>query len=252
MQEQGYHILVFTAPQGIPDADDALDEILAYQVDGIILASVGMSHELATRCYDMRVPVLLFNRHQDDQRLSAVTSNNFAGGRKAAAHLVETGHRRISYIAGWDGASTQRDREAGFRAGLADHGLELFSRECGNFSYEKAAEATRRMFACADRPDAVFVANDHMAFAVLDTLRHELGVSVPEDVSVVGFDDVRPAAWPAYDLTTIRQPARRMAKEAVAVLLEQIGREDASPHRIAIEGPLIIRGTTRDRRKEEA
>jgi DNA-binding LacI/PurR family transcriptional regulator len=89
---------------------------------------------------------------------------------------------------------------------------------------DEAAEAARRMFAVApeDRPDAVFVANDHMAIPVMDTLRSEFGLRVPEDVSVVGYDDVPAAAWPAYDLTTVRQPAGRMVAETVDLLLRMV------------------------------
>jgi DNA-binding LacI/PurR family transcriptional regulator len=109
---------------------------------------------------------------------------------------------------------------------------------------EKAAEATREMFA-HDPPEAVFVANDHMALAVLDTLRFELGLRVPEDVSVVGYDDVPAASWPAYNLTTVRQPANRMVTNTVKILLDQIENNAEEPRRIAIDGPLIVRGTAK-------
>ena len=103
------------------------------------------------------------------------------------------------------------------------------------------------MFGGLDRPDAVFAANDHMAFAVLDVLRCELGLSVPEDVSVVGYDDVALAAWPCFNLTTVRQPANRMVAETVRILLENIENADTTPTRISIDGPLISRGTVVDR-----
>lgn len=102
----------------------------------------------------------------------------------------------MAYVAGFAGASTQIDREAGFRAGLAEAGQQLFARAEGNFDYKTAQAAARELFATSKRPDAVFVSNDHMAFAVMDVLRFELGLKVPDDISVVGFDDVPPAAWP--------------------------------------------------------
>ena len=114
--------------------------------------------------------------------------------------LLSNGHEKIGYIAGWEGASTQRDREAGFVAALEQAGKSLHAREVGNFRFDEAQEATKRMFTVGDRPDAVFVANDHMAFAVIESLRFDLGLRVPEDVSVVGYDDVPLAAWRSYDL----------------------------------------------------
>ena len=245
LQAKGYHVLIFMAEQTAGNIDVVLDEILDYQVDGIVMASVAISSELAARCQAAGVPVVLFNRNQDDERLSAVTSDNVAGGRKIAEFLIRGGHQRIAYIAGWEGASTQRDREAGFRSGLAEHGVELFACEAGEFRYEQAQQAARRLFDRPDRPDAVFVANDHMAFAVMDVLRAELGLALPADVSVVGFDDVPPASWPAYDLTTVRQRANAMVKETVETLLASIERRESHPRRIAIDGPLIARGSAR-------
>ncbi|GGE44279.1 LacI family DNA-binding transcriptional regulator [Actibacterium pelagium] len=244
LQERGYHVLVFLAPNTAADIDNVVEEILDYQVDGIIAASVGMSTELSARCQAAGVPMVLFNRSQDGPEMSAVTSDNFAGGRKVAEFLLASGHRKIGYIAGWEGASTQRDREAGFVHKLAEEGVDLHARGVGNFKMEQAAEATRTMFA-QDPPEAVFVANDHMAFAVMDVLRSELGLKVPEDVSVVSYDDVPTAAWPAYNLTTVRQPANRMVSETVDILLDEIEGEAHGPRRVEIDGPLIIRGSAR-------
>lgn len=244
LQDRGYHVLVFLAPDRSSHIDNVIEEILDYQVDGIIAASVSMSSELSRRCHVAGVPMVLFNRSQDGPEMSWVTSDNTAGGRKVAEFLLAGGHRKIGYIAGWSGASTQRDREAGFVARLDEDGVSLHARGIGNFKMEEAAEATRRMFA-ADPPDAVFVANDHMAFAVMDVLRHELGLSVPGDVSVVGYDDVPIAAWPAYDMTTVRQRTNRMVASTVEILLQEIEGEARGHRNVAIDGPLIIRGSAR-------
>lgn len=245
LQAEGYHILVFMAQQSVENVDRVLEEILDYQVDGVIMASASMSSALATHCRAAGIPVVLFNRDQDDERLSSVTSDNVKGGRKVAEFLAAADHRNIGYIAGWEAASTQRDREAGFRQGLAEAGLEIAVREVGNYDQETAREAARRMFARKTRPDAVFVANDHMAFAVMDVLRFELGLQVPEDVSVVGYDDVPLSVWPAYDLTTVRQRANAMVEETVRILLERIETPELAPCRMTIDGPLIVRGSAR-------
>ena len=244
LQKCGYHVLIFMAKQTAGHIDAVVEEILDYQVDGIIAASVAMSSDLSEKCRAAGVPMVLFNRSQDDPNMSAVTSDNFSGGRKVAQFLLAAGHKKIGHIAGWQGASTQRDREAGFISALAEAGIALKAQAKGEFEMEKAAEATREMFA-HDPPEAVFVANDHMALAVLDTLRFELGLRVPEDVSVVGYDDVHAASWPAYNLTTVRQPANRMVTNTVKILLDQIENNAEEPRRIAIDGPLIVRGTAK-------
>ena len=244
LKAEGYHLLIFMAPNQVDNIDAVVEEILGYQVDGLIAASVSMSSDLCAQCRAAGVPMVLLNRSQDDTGLPAVTSANVAGGRKVADLLLSLGHKKISYIAGWEGASTQRDREHGFVSGLAAAGQGLHSRGVGNFSMDGARAATRQMFA-QDPPGAVFVANDHMAMAVMDTLRFDMGLNVPGDVCVVGYDDVPAAAWPAYNLTTVRQPANRMVAETVNILLAQMGGAETGPKRVEIDGPLILRGSTR-------
>ena len=248
MQKRGYHLLMFMASQTTGSIDDVVEEILDYQIDGLIFASVALSSSIVRRCQAAGVPVVLFNRRQDMEGISSITSDNFAGGRKIGEYLIACGHKRIGYIAGWEGASTQRDREAGLMAALKTHSMDLFAREVGNFRKEGAIEAALSMFdkPSEQRPDAVFVANDHMAFHVLDVLRHRLHMRVPEDVAVVGYDDVPPAAWPAYDLTTVRQRANLMVEETVNTLIQHVENpKNFIPRQVAIDGPLIERGTSR-------
>ena len=245
LQKKGYHVLIFMSGNKEGDIAHAVDEILDYQVDGIIAASVSMSSDLANRCASAGVPVVLFNRTQDDERLSAVTSDNLLGGQKVASFLLAGGHERIGYIAGWEGASTQRDREKGFKDELKRSGHKLYARELGNFNLDEARQAARNMFSKKDFPDAVFIANDAMAIAVIDVIRFELGLKVPDQVSVVGYDDVPIASWPAYDLTTVRQPANPMVSETVSILMDSIDNKNTRARRIQIDGPLIVRGSAR-------
>ena len=245
LQGRGYHVLVFMAQQTQGNIDDVLEEILDYQVDGIVLASVAMSSDAGrTMCDAAGIPVVLFNRAQQEDLVSTVTSDNYAGGKALAEFLIAGGHRRIAYIAGWEGASTQRDREAGFCAGLPMPASSC-SRAGLVISAQRQGEAAHVPVLQTEIPDAVFVANDHMAFAVIDTLRHELGLRVPEDVSVIGYDDVLAASWPSYDLTTVRQPADQMVDQTVEILMQQINDGDMTPRRVQIDGPLVIRGSTR-------
>jgi LacI family transcriptional regulator len=101
------------------------------------------------------------------------------------------------------------------------------------------------MFSSDQVPDAVFVANDHMAFAVMDVLRGRLGLSVPRDVSVVGYDDVQLAAWPSFDLTTVSQPSDEMVSKTVSALMAQIEDGETVPRRVIIQGELVVRGSAR-------
>ena len=241
LQAKGYHVLIFMSSQTAADHDAVLEQILDYQVEGVVMASAALSSDLARRCDAAGIAVVLFNRVQDDPRVSAVASDNRAGGRRIARFLAARGHRRPGYIAGWEGSSTQRDREAGFRAGLAEAGLPLAARAVGDYDFARAQEAARAMASRPDRPDAIFVANDHMAIAAMDVIRFELGLRVPEDVALVGYDDAPQAAWAAYDLTTLRQPTEAMVAATVEALLARIEAGDPAPRRVALAGRLIPR-----------
>ena len=243
-QNQGYHLLIFMAEKTAGNIDHVVQEILSYQVDGIILASVALSSDLSRQCAAAGVPIVLFNRAQDDENITSVTSDNYAGGQKVAEYLLQLGHKNIAYIAGWEGASTQRDREAGFVDALTMAGHALYAREVGNYLTEDAQVATRALCTLDPLPDALFVANDQMACIALDVIRYEFGLSVPADIAVVGYDDVPHAAWPAYNLTTVRQPANQMIHHTVQVMLDKITGNDTKAKQIRIDGPLIIRGTS--------
>ena len=245
LQARGYHVMLVLAPQAEADLEGPLAEMLDHQVDGLVMASAALSSTLARHCASRGVPVVQFNRAQDDPSVSAVISDNAAGGRTLARFLAAGGHRRIGYIAGWAGASTQRDREAGFRQGLAEAGQDLFANGAGNYSFAGAQQAARRMFGRRQRPDAVFVANDHMAIAAMDVLRFELGLRVPQDVSLVSYDDAPQAAWPSYGLTVIRQPTDDMVTSVVDILMTQIDEGAAAPRRVVLPGRLVVRSSAR-------
>lgn len=254
LQDRGYHILVFMASGTGGQVDTVIGELLDYQVDGIITASVGMSDELATRCKSAGIPVVMFNRGQDDDRLSSVTSDNFNGASEIARFLAAAGHQRIAHITGWTGSSTGRDREAGFRAGLAQAGMAPHAVLDGHYRREEASAAVLSMFEDASPPDAIFVGNDHMAFAVMDTLRGALRHRIPEDVSIVGYDDVPLADWGAYRLTTWRQPSNQMVTATVDLLLGLIDDAGRPPEKLEIAGRLVVRDSARvpaDWRRDE-
>ena len=244
LQENGYQILMFIASSDTKNLDQVLNEILDYQVDGIVMASVELSSVISKKIDSAGIPVILLNRSLDNSRFSSVTSNNYLGGKLIADFLIKGGHKKISHIAGNERASTQRDREAGFIDGLKDAGYDIFSREVGNFMLDQASIAAKKMFSVKDLPDAVFVSNDHMAFAVMDVLKNDLGLKIPENVSVIGFDDVKICSWPSYNLTTVRQPINTMVEKTVSLLISQL-EENNSAKQVKLDVELIIRGSSK-------
>ncbi len=245
LQARGYHLLVFLAGNSDADVEQVIDDLMDYQVDGIITASINLSGELTARCAQEGIPVVLFNRGISGSGLSAITSENRVGGARVAEFLLAGGHTRIAHISGWQGSSTGVDRLKGFVERLEVAGVTPHGVEDGMYDRATASDVARAMMARSAPPDAIFVGNDHMALAVMDTLRFEMGLSVPGDVSIIGYDDVPMAAWPSYDLTTVRQPVNRMVGATIDTLLGEI-EEGQPPGQVTeIEGPLIVRGSAR-------
>lgn len=246
LQTEGYHVLVILAPNAEEAIEPLVQELLDYQVEGLITASVAMSNSLTAACEGNDIPVVMFNRGQDDPRLSQVTSDNFDGGYQAARALVAGGAERIAHISGWAGSSTGRDRAKGFQHGLAEAGRRSVAVLDGAYSREVTEDMTRKLFGGPERPDAVFVGSDHMAFGVMGVLRFEFGLRVPEDVQVIGFDDVPMSAWPEFNMTTVAQPLADMVAACVTTMITKIADGPAAVARkIKLPCRLILRGSTR-------
>lgn len=237
--EVGLRPLVFTAPSG-QEVDDILPAVLEYRVDALIITSATLSSARIDECARQGMPVLLFNRTLPGSAASAICCDNVEGGRLAANLLLDTGHRRPAYIAGSANSSTNRDRERGFVERLRERGIVQIAREQGTYTYEAGHAAARQLLARAAPPDALFCASDIIALGARDAAR-ELGVRVPDDLAIVGFDDIPMAGWRPYDLTTIRQPVDPM----IAATLALLAAPAAEPVTQLFPGALIERGSTR-------
>ncbi|MEL6102400.1 MAG: LacI family DNA-binding transcriptional regulator [Pseudomonadota bacterium] len=245
LNAQGYSVTVYFAGNSAEEVDDIVGDLLADQVDGIILASISLSNELVARVRKSGIPCVLFNRGQDDPKASMVTAANSDGGRQATEFLIQAGLRRIAHLAGWQKAMNGIQRKEGYLAAMNAAGLEPLACVDCHFRRNVAMEETRKLFARNEVPNALFVATDHMAFGVLEVLKEELGLRVPEDVSVIGYDDAPMASWKSFDLTTIRQPIGQMIDRTVSILLEEIRDRDRPPEQVEMPGQLIVRGTAR-------
>lgn len=246
LQARGYHVLLFSVT-GDDKVDAALAELLRYRVDGALLASAALSSDMAEACQALGVPVLLYNRYAHSASVSSVRIENHAGGRAVADHLLDAGHRNIAFIAGSAVDETSHDREMGFTGRLIERGGAPPPREAGDFSFESGHAAMLALWAAGARPDAVFATSDMMALGALDAARLTLGLKVPADLAIVGFDDLPMAAWPSYALTTVRQPVEAMADAAVDLLLGKIEAADgeAVPRTLLLPGTLVVRESSR-------
>ena len=240
----GYRLLLFTqGPRD--DTDPMLEEVLRYRVDAVLVASIRLTSRFADECARSNVPVVLINRRTDTEVASSITGDNLDGGRRVAAFLAAGGHKRFTFMAGLEDSSTSREREDGFRFGLKQCGCPSPSRVVGHYDADAARAAASTLFAARKPPDAIFCANDHMAFATIETARVEFGLEVGRDVSVVGFDDVPLAAWPSFQLTTYSQPIQPMVRRVVEITLGHLEPGGTEPVRETVPGELVIRRSAR-------
>lgn len=247
LQATDHQVLLFTAAEN-QAVDELLPLVLQHRVDALVITSALLSSSMADECARAGTPVLLFNRYVPGANVSAVCADNIAGGRMAADVLLDSGHERLAYVAGTQDTSTNIDRERGFRERLQERAVTTWRRAQGAYTYETGVAAAQELLR-EEPPDAIFCANDIMALGVLDALR-AAGLRVPQDVSVIGFDDIPMAAWQSYQLTTISQEVEAMIARSIEILLERIVNPEQPPTQEFIAGELRIRSTVRNLKSE--
>ena len=220
LQQRGRRPLLANLSGGMESAT-ALEMLLQYNVDGVIVASSMLPPQFAEACAEARLPVVqAFGRPGAAPDVHVVGADNIQGGRLAGQILSERGYRRIAFLGGPATATSTEDRLRGFRQSLKRAGLEPVAVVYGaSYAHEAGSEQMRQLL--DQEIDAVFCGDDILAMGAIDACR-EARVRVPEDVGVIGFNDLAMAGWPAYRLTTIRQPIRDIIVTAVDLILDII------------------------------
>ena len=217
----------------------SLSRLSGTLIDGAILVTPSVLTMSTT------VPVVAVDPHRGRADLPSVEADSRGGAIQAVEHLVRLGHRRIGFLAGRGDLRSASLREAGYVQALAAAGIARdpgLTRD-GEFELGAGRTAARELLTLPDRPSAVFAANDLMAVSVLRTA-HELGLRVPDDLSVVGFDDIPEAAREQPALTTVRQPMHRLGTVATTMLFSLLGGVDPAEAEVVLPTKLVVRGTT--------
>ncbi|GAB3039004.1 LacI family DNA-binding transcriptional regulator [Parafrigoribacterium mesophilum] len=190
------------------------------------------------------IPVVAIDPHTGPGGPSTIDSDNVGGARTAMRHLIGLGHRRIAHIRGRSDLASAELREAGYRESLAEAGIAFDPTLVRDGGYQAAltAGAARELLTRLDRPTAVFAANDMSALGVL-TVAGELGLSVPHDLSVIGFDDIPEAASSTPPLTTMAQPLHDLGAQALEMLVELLDGHEVPGH-VQLPAKLVVRAST--------
>ncbi len=244
ISDTGYELLAYSAgrPAGTRPGWErrSLSRLAGTLIDGAILVTPTVVDSGSA------VPVVAIDPHTGPAGMPTIDSDNLAGARAATEHLLGLGHRRIGFLGGRPDLESARLREEGFRQAMAAAGIAVDDElvRVGGYRRQTALEPARELLTLRERPTAVFAANDLSAIATLDAAA-ALGLSVPEDLSLVGFDNVPESALTEPPLTTVSQPMQQMGQEAVTLLVHLIdGTGDRSTH-VQLPTQLVSRGTCR-------
>jgi len=223
-----------------------LDLLVQSRVQGIIIAPVDENSSRLEMLKDRGVPMVFVDRVGDDRDCWSVVVDDFRGGQLGARHLIGTGHRRIAFLGHPETSPKVRTRLAGARSVVAEHpGVVLELIEADSWSIEAGRSAGTRLADRAPdrRPTAVFCANDMLALGLAQQLLRD-GIRIPDEVAIVGYDDLEWASVSSVPLTTVRQPRQGLGRTAVDMILELLGRPSARIPRsnhVVLQPELVVR-----------
>lgn len=247
LQRNGYRTVLFQeGADHMETGEEILPLLFGNALDGAIFTTGKLTSDTPRHLAEKGLPVVLLNRTIEDIAADCVTADNFGGGKLAARLLAKLGHRRIGTILGPENTSTSRDRERGFRAGLEAFGIEIPDelRRVGLYSIDSGNRLCLQLLEERQPPTAILCGNDVIALGALNAAA-AAKVRVPEDLSVLGFDDLRSSAWETIGLSTVHQPIAQMAEAAARMLVERIERTHEGPPRDEVFSvSLVERNTT--------
>ena len=240
--EQGYSVIICNSDGDLKKELLHANVLVEKQMDGIILFATGKSINQVQMLQGRNIPIVTVDREVPDAVVDVVLTDNMQGGELATRHLLDLGHRRVACITGSLDLPLSVERVTGYRKALLEHGIavdEALIME-GDFHYESGYRATLQFLALDPPPSAIFACNDPMAIGAISAIA-ESGKRVPDDISIVGFDDVSLASFANPPLTTIVQSKYEMGVIATKMLLERVRDRDMPARRKLLGASLLKR-----------
>jgi len=239
----GYQLIFIYSDNEVIEEQE-IAKLLEYNVEGIIVTDALLSRAAAIKLKRYRIVPILFNRYTDNLESSAVYCDNYWAAKQIATYLVELGHKSYAFISGPSYTSTTIDRLKGFKEVLDERNITDLTIESGSYTYESGFRLAQELVTRKRNVDCIFCGSDIIALGVMDAVRL-IGFKIPDDISVVGFDNIRMLGWTPYPLTTWEQPLEDMVTNTVDLLLKEITDKNQTPQVIAMKGHLIIRNSVK-------
>ncbi|GAP14954.1 transcriptional regulator, LacI family [Longilinea arvoryzae] len=244
--QQGYSVILCNSDNNPGKQSRYINTLLAKQVDGVIFISSGSEPDDLMRLVENNIPVVVADRDVPLELADVVLLDNEQAGYDATKHLINLGHRFIACITGPNHLAPSMQRFEGYKRCLKENGIDFDPKliEMGDFRFPSGEEAMQRLLSSSSRATAVFVLNDMMAIGAMSAA-HKAGLSIPKDISIIGFDDIEIDAAITPALTTMAQPIEEMAQYAMNLLIEHlVGKKHELNQRIILTSRLIKRDST--------
>jgi LacI family transcriptional regulator len=243
LSEVGLHMILWNIEH---DTEETVNGVIQQRlVDGFILTSATYDSKLHHIAASSGTPTVLLHRGIDGLDCDQVVGDNWQGAYDAGRYVVEAGHREIGLVTLNHSGNTSRDRDLGFRAALAEAGVEIRPENVvvTGVPHSDGHAAAQKLLSSPKPPTVIYTVTDLLAFGLLDGAR-SLGRKVPDDVWVIGFDNTELASWEAFDLTTVDQPVNAIVKAGIELLRRRIANPSEDTSIITLPCPLVIRGST--------
>ncbi|MET1413283.1 LacI family DNA-binding transcriptional regulator [Roseibium sp. HPY-6] len=241
--ERGFRPILL---RGDPSADvaDLIGSLLQYSVAGVIVTSDTPPEEICRECRENGVPLVVVNKSDPGAPVDRVVTDFEAGGRLAFEHLVASGCRKLAVVTPERSSFSINGRALAFEQIANDAGIPVIRIAWGAQTYEGGLEASTYVNRVRSEVDGLFCTADYLALGVLDGLRHDHGIKVPEEIQLIAYDDIVQASWRSYDMTTIVQSRRELCEITLNLLMQRLEKPEL-PQQVEVCGvSLKQRGTT--------
>jgi LacI family transcriptional regulator, xylobiose transport system transcriptional regulator len=245
-RENGMSIVLTQSGDRRSPGPEWIGGVLQRRPVGVILIFSGLSEDNKRQLRTRNIPFVVIDPAGNPAPdLPSIGAANWSGGVLATRHLIELGHRSIAVITGPDDMMCSRARVSGYRAALEEAGIPVQQDLIvpGNFHREDGIQRGRELLSRKDRPTAIFAGNDLQALGVYEVAR-EMKIKIPDDLSVVGYDDLKIAQWVTPPLTTVHQPLNEMARQATRLVITLRDGTTVGSRRIQLETDLAVREST--------
>jgi len=248
--ENDYEVLLGDTGNSLEREKGYLDILRQKKADGMILLTARLeSHLLEEISHEF--PVVLACEYLEGSDIPTVSIDNISSARKATEYLISLGHKRIGFLSGPMDVILSRDRLKGFKQGMMQHDIAIEPNliQEGDFSFESGFNLMTKLLALTEPPTAVFASSDEMAIGAIKAIKAK-GLKVPDDISIVGFDDIKFASIFEPALTTVSQPMFEIGQKAMELLIKLIQKDKLEKTQYILEDQLVIRETCKEKKKD--